>query len=286
MKKQDFLFVFILIVIFLPFFVSDAVYGWYKSFNAAHGMVMSFLKFGVLATLGEMLGLRISAGVYNRKGFGVLSRAVVWGILGMGINMAMIVFSKGVPQFMEYMGMADASAIINGDCCLDKLWIALAVSVAMNTIFAPVFMTFHKITDTHILDCGGSLRSLITPIPMARIITHLNWDTQWNFVFKKTIPFFWYPAHTITFLLPDEVRVLFAAILGVRGTAGYCCKDEIMVLYFHTVANAFYCEIKFISPLLPIFVYQCSHINGRGISTLFQFDTLHFSRLPFDRHYP
>ena len=70
MKKQDFLFVFILIVIFLPFFVSDAVYGWYKSFNAAHGMVMSFLKFGVLATLGEMLGLRISAGVYNRKGFG------------------------------------------------------------------------------------------------------------------------------------------------------------------------------------------------------------------------
>ena len=27
--------------------------------------------------------------------------------------------------------------------------------------------------------------------------------------------FFWYPAHTITFLLPDEVRVLFAAILGV-----------------------------------------------------------------------
>lgn len=70
MKKQDFLFVFILIVIFLPFFVSDAVYGWYKSFNAAHGMVMSFLKFGVLATLGEMLGLRISAGVYNRKDLG------------------------------------------------------------------------------------------------------------------------------------------------------------------------------------------------------------------------
>ena len=65
MKKQDFLFVFVLIVIFLPFFVSDAVYGWYKSFNATHGMVMSFLKFGVLATLGEMLGLRISAGVYN-----------------------------------------------------------------------------------------------------------------------------------------------------------------------------------------------------------------------------
>ena len=50
---------------------------------------------------------------------------------------------------------------------------------------------------------------------MTRIITHLNWNSQWNFVFKKAIPFFWYPAHTITFLLPGEMRVLFAAILGV-----------------------------------------------------------------------
>ena len=215
MKKQDFIFVFILVVIFLPFLVSDTIYDWYKSFNAAHGMIMSFLKFGVLATLGEMLGLRISVGVYNRRGFGLLPRAAVWALLGIGINMAMIVFSKGVPQFLEYMGMVNASVIINEDFCLGKLWIAFAISITMNTIFAPVFMTFHKITDTHILNCSGSLRSLVTPIPMKRIITHLNWDAQWNFVFKKTIPFFWYPAHTITFLLPGEVRVLFAAILGV-----------------------------------------------------------------------
>ena len=62
MKKQDFLFIFVLVIIFLPFFVSESIYNWYKSFNAAHGMVMSFVKFGILATLGEMLGLRISAG--------------------------------------------------------------------------------------------------------------------------------------------------------------------------------------------------------------------------------
>jgi hypothetical protein len=43
----------------------------------------------------------------------------------------------------------------------------------------------------------------------------LNWDRQWNFIFKKTIPLFWYPAHTITFMLPGEYRVLFAALLGV-----------------------------------------------------------------------
>ena len=37
----------------------------------------------------------------------------------------------------------------------------------------------------------------------------------WGFVFKKTLPFFWVPCHTITFVLPTELRVLFAAALGV-----------------------------------------------------------------------
>ena len=55
MKKQDFLFIILVVVVFLPFFLSDAVYDWYKSFNAEHGMVMSFLKFAILSSLGEVL---------------------------------------------------------------------------------------------------------------------------------------------------------------------------------------------------------------------------------------
>ena len=43
----------------------------------------------------------------------------------------------------------------------------------------------------------------------------VNWDMQWNFVIKKTIPLFWFPAHTITFILPANLQVLFAALLGV-----------------------------------------------------------------------
>lgn len=38
MKKQDFLFIFVLVIIFLPFFVSESIYNWYKSFNTAHGI--------------------------------------------------------------------------------------------------------------------------------------------------------------------------------------------------------------------------------------------------------
>ena len=209
MKKSDLLFIVIVVAIFIPFVVFEPLYEGYKAFNASHGMVMSFLKFAVLSTLGELLGLRLSSGKYLKAGFGIVPRAVVWGILGMGINLAMIVFANGVPVALEYIGLNGASSFMAGPFCAAKVLVAFCISVAMNSIFAPVFMTFHKITDTHILDCGGSV------IPMTRIITHLNWDVQWNFVFKKTIPLFWFPAHTITFLLPSEARVLFAALLGV-----------------------------------------------------------------------
>lgn len=216
MKRKDLLFGVVVVAIFLPFVLSEGAYGWYRSFNEAHGMVMSFLKFGILATLGEMLGSRISTGEYLPEGFGMMPRMVIWGLLGMGINMAMIIFSKGTPMFLEYLGFEEAVECFNSPTLSwGKFVVALSVSVAMNTIFAPVFMTLHKITDAHIAECGGSLRALITPIPMARRFEQINWQAQWGFVFKRTIPLFWYPAHTITFLLPSEQRVLFAAILGV-----------------------------------------------------------------------
>lgn len=215
MRTKDFIFILIVIAVFLPFVISDALYDWYLSFNAEHGMVMSFLKFGVLATMGELLGLRISRGVYYFDGFGVLPRAIVWGILGMGINMAFIVFSTGVPAFAGYMGMNNPSGVMSGALTPEKVLLAFSISVVMNSIFAPVFMTLHKITDTHIMNNGGTLRGLFTPINMGEIMQNLNWKVQWGFVFKKTIPLFWFPAHTITFLLPGEMRVLFAALLGV-----------------------------------------------------------------------
>ena len=215
MKKSDVLFILLVVALFLPFILSDTIYEWYKSFNASHGMLMSFIKFAILSTLGESLGLRISTGAYYNRTFGIIPRMVVWGFLGMGINMAMIIFSKGTPVFLEYLGMDHVASLMNGELCFPKFLVALAISVAMNSIFAPVFMTLHKITDTHIKDCGGSIRTLVTPIPMTRIITGLNWAVLWGFVFKKTIPLFWYPAHTITFLLPSDTRVLFAAFLGI-----------------------------------------------------------------------
>ena len=221
------------VAVFLPFVLSEPVYEAYKSFNAAHGMIVSFIKFAVLSTAGEMLGARITTGRYYYKGFGLISKMLVWGILGMGINMAMIIFSSGTPAFLEYMGLTGATEFLAGPMCWQKVLVAFCVSVAMNSIFAPVFMTLfcvsvamnsifapvfmtlHKICDIHIADYNGSALALIRPWKMGELFCRVNWKTQWGFVFKKTIPLFWFPAHTVTFLLPPSGRVLCAALLGV-----------------------------------------------------------------------
>ena len=215
MKTSDFLFLAGAAALLAPFFLCPALYDAYTACNAAHPYLLAFLKFGILSTAGEAIGLRIKTGRYNEPGFGLLPRAVVCGFLGIWIAAAMKVFASGVPLFAQTLGLEEVPAAMRGALSPMKLLGALLVSTAMNTTFGPVFMTFHKISDTHILAHGGSLRALLRPIPVGRTLASLNWQVQWNFVFKKTIPLFWIPAHTITFLLPPNYQVLFAALLGV-----------------------------------------------------------------------
>lgn len=214
-KKCDLIFWAVVVILLLPFFVSDAVYEAYKNFNGAHPYLMAFIKFMVLSSIGEMLGLRIKQGVYTYKGYGILSRAVVWGVLGVMIAVAMKIFSNGVPVMLESWGLEGMVAAMGGGFSLAKFVDAFCISTAMNTFFAPMFMTLHKVTDTHILNCGGKISSLVTPIKFGEILASLNWRVQWSFVFKRTLPLFWIPAHTITFLLPAAYQVLFAASLSI-----------------------------------------------------------------------
>jgi hypothetical protein len=216
MKPKDLLFLLLFSAIFAPFFVLEAAYEGFLYFNHHYPLLMSFFKFALLATIGEALGLRIKAGVYNRKGFGLLPRAIVWGVIGLSIKLAFTVFYTGTPVFLETsLGFQGAQQALMGPLSFSKIAVAFAVSTAMNLIFAPVMMTFHKITDTHILNNGGTLRGFFSPLPLGNIIKNLNWEVQYHFVFKKTIPLFWIPAHTITFLLPVDFQVLFAALLGI-----------------------------------------------------------------------
>ena len=220
MKKSDLVVILCAAAILAPFFIPAT--GFYNAFNQATEsmpFVMAFFKFALLATFGEMLALRIRKGHYYEKGFGVVPRMMVWGFLGMCIAMAMTIFKTGTPRFLEIVGGCEkgtlAAVFADQSFTWGKLGIAFAVSVLMNTIFAPVMMTFHKCTDIHILKNGGTIRGLLRPMKMSECLKSINWDVQWGLVFKKTIPLFWYPAHTITFILPANLQVLFAALLGV-----------------------------------------------------------------------
>ncbi len=178
MTKKDITFIFCIVLFFSPFFISKNYFNFYESFNKAHGMIMSFIKFAILATLGEVIGLRIKTGKYYKKGFGILPRAIVWFFLGLTIKMSFVIFAKGTPAFLEYMGINGAENAINDKITALSVLVAFSTSTALNLTFAPVMMTFHKIMNTHILNNGGILKGFFTPVRFSNIIINLNWDVQ------------------------------------------------------------------------------------------------------------
>ena len=219
MKKADFITLFVVAAVVSGFAFIPGAWEWFNTTTANHGLLMSFFKFALLGTFGEMLALRIREGVYLKKGFGLLPKLLVWGVLGVVIASAMTIFKTGTVKLLDGGFHLDGKAAewFAGDLSWGKVFVALFVSVLMNTLFAPVFMTFHKITDIHIAETGGSLWGFLSHRLRIRetLSKKINWDIQYGFVFAKTIPLFWYPAHTITFLLPGTLQVLFAAFLGV-----------------------------------------------------------------------
>ncbi|MEI7897007.1 MAG: hypothetical protein WCJ26_08225 [bacterium] len=220
MKKSDLFVAVAIILVFLPFFIFPSFLNAYNELNAAHGYLLSFIKFAILATFGECLGLRIRLGIYNRPGFGILPRAIVWGFLGVIIKIAFVIFGEGAPMMLKTLGVhfstANPADVLRqpGFSWL-KLLAAFSVGTTLNLFFAPVFMTFHRITDMHIVSTGGTLTGFFTPIEVRKHIREGDWALFWGFILKKTIPFFWIPAQTLNFMLPEGYRVLVAAIYGV-----------------------------------------------------------------------
>lgn len=168
---------------------------------------MGFAKFAVLATVGELVAIRIVGGRWKSTP-GLLYRALVWGVLGMGITLMFDVFSAGVTSAAKkellYGGTGTAQIILK----------AFYTSAIMNLTFAPTFMAFHRYTDTLIdMVCGEGRK--MDGISLPEVTDRIDWRGFIGFVVLKTIPFFWIPAHTVTFLLPPEYRILVAALLSI-----------------------------------------------------------------------
>lgn len=187
------------------FFAIPTTRGMYVSANAAAPLLLAFLKFAVLATCGEILAWRLKHKTYALKGFGLLPKMLLWGFFGIIIYWAFAIFGSGAPRVFP--------ALANLTEPWRTILTAFTISVFMNLIFSPVFMLTHHLTDSFINANNGSFP--IRKFNMLSSLKAVNWERMWGFVFSKTIPFFWIPAHTITFMLPPEFRMIFAACLSV-----------------------------------------------------------------------
>ena len=195
---------FFIVAFFLIFFIFEDTRLAYGAAYRFSPELVSFIKFAILATFGEMAGARIKTGSYLPSGFGLVPKALVWGVLGTSISLAFRIFSGGVGSFAVFQTVNSIPITVLR---------AFLISLTMNTFFAPIMMLTHKISDQHISDEKGGFS--FSRFNIADILKRLDWDHFWNFLIKKTVPLFWIPAHTVTFLLPSEFRTLFAALLSI-----------------------------------------------------------------------
>ncbi len=112
--------------------------GIFIEITTAHPYLIGFIKFAVLATMGEFLTLRILHGKWVVPA-APFARAVIWGFLGMAMVLVFEVFSTGVNSALTKGLLLVPASRFAG---------AFFTSAVMNVIFAPTMMGFHRLTDT------------------------------------------------------------------------------------------------------------------------------------------
>ncbi len=181
---------------------------WVLQATREHPYGMGFLKFAVLASLGELLAIRVVSGGW-RLPAGPAWRAVVWGLLGAALALLFPVYAAGVPAAMK-AGLLPALPGALGERVATAFW----MSTVMNLSWGVALMLIHRLTDTWLDLAWGSL-ARVPSVGVGAVAAAIDWKGFLGFVLLKTIPLFWIPAHTVTFLLPPELRVLFAAFLSL-----------------------------------------------------------------------
>jgi len=162
LKKGDFFWLFNLTV-FVVILIIPVTHKMFVKFTTEHAYLGGFIKFFLLATMGELLAIRIVTGDWNIPK-GLLYRAFVWGLLGMAIVLIFSVFAAGI-----------ASALANGFLPGGNSQFAFAffVSFIMNLSFAPTMMAFHRITDTFIDLKYENKKGKVT---LSEVIKRIDWD--------------------------------------------------------------------------------------------------------------
>ena len=165
---------------------------------------MGFIKFAFLATTGEIIALRLKTKAWAFPSM-LLTRFIIWGILGAWITFMMKSFTFAIDGLIEKRVIWNLS---NG--YLATVIRAFCISAIMNTTFGPTFMALHKITDKWI-----ELKVLNQERSLKATVKSVDWSQFVEFTILKCVPFFWIPAHTLTFMLPAKYQVVVAAFLSI-----------------------------------------------------------------------
>ncbi len=203
MKKYGTILWVLILVAISAFLFIPATNEIFRSFNGSHPYIMGFVKFAILATMGEILAHRLTAREWQLPK-GLFQKAIVWGIIGIVVVFMFKFYPEGV------QGMQNKGYLPVAEGYFGTLIFGFFVSFFMNGTFGPVFMALHRISDRYIEErVGGQKPSVGT------IVKNIDWHSFLTFTVGKTIPLFWIPAHTMTFLFPVEYRVVIAAYLSI-----------------------------------------------------------------------
>jgi len=166
-------------------------------FATEYRYIGGFIKFFVLASLGDILSSYIKHKRFVTPSYFFL-RGIIWGIIGLLIVIMFPLYYEGVSMLFKENLLPFESNFTQ----------ALYTSILMNITFGAVMMLGHFTSD-------GYLDFRNEKLSIKETMEKLDYPQFMQRTFFKVIPLFWIPAHTITFLLPTEFRVLFAATLGI-----------------------------------------------------------------------
>ena len=158
------------------FTVLFCVTGGFAKVNIAYPYLAGFAQFAVYATAGELLSGRMLEGTWQINR-ATWFKSLSWGIGGVLVTLAQAFFT----------------------------------SFTNNLFFAPIHSALMRV-------CGNyaEIRFLagqhITP---RQAVDSVDWGELIDFTLFKTIPLFWIPVNTVGFLLPQEYRIVFAAVLSL-----------------------------------------------------------------------
>ena len=201
---MGFLFWFLSLAAVLFILLFPATQAGFKELTTAYPFIMGAVKFALLGSMGDILSHRIALGEWKLRNTRLLQKAGVWAFIGVTITAVFPIFNGGTIYMFERGYLAQPF-----DGFLAALLIAHLTSVFMNLTYAPVIMTFHKITDT-VISNGGLFRRW----SLRDVMTNINWSIMLRIPLFAII-WFWIPVQTITFMMPPVFRVVFAALLAI-----------------------------------------------------------------------